>query len=234
MSEEQQTGKRARNRADVESLLLRTARGHLASKGAAALSLRAIARDMRMAPSALFRYTANREELLTLLIETAFTELADRVAAAEGARSRDDLTGRWSALARTFRAWALENPHDYALLYGSPVPDYSAPPERTSEPGTRVMRILAGIAQDASTSGQTAAVDHIDPHGAGRGVSDLMQDPDLADLDPRRVVNLLAVWNLLVGTVTSEVFGHLGPDVGDGDQLFECHVVIGGQLLFGA
>ena len=65
-------GIRARNRAAIEGEILRVGREHLASHGAAGLSLRAVARDLGMASSAVYRYVASRDELLTRLIVTAY------------------------------------------------------------------------------------------------------------------------------------------------------------------
>jgi len=110
----------------MEADIIQVAREHLARHGAAALSLRAIARDLGMASSAIYRYVDSRDELLTRLIVRAFTSLADTVHQAHDAVARDDLVGRWNAVGRAIRDWALENPHDFALIYGSPVPDYVA------------------------------------------------------------------------------------------------------------
>ena len=84
-------GIRARNRAAIEQEILEVGRQHLARHGAAALSLRAIARDMGMVSSALYRYVRNRDDLLTLLIVSAYTSLADAVEAAHAAVDPWDL-----------------------------------------------------------------------------------------------------------------------------------------------
>ncbi len=47
--------------------ILAVARRHLAEEGAAALSLRSVARDLEMAPSALYRYFDGRNALLSAL-----------------------------------------------------------------------------------------------------------------------------------------------------------------------
>ena len=59
-------GKRARHRLTVEAEILRVAREHLATDGAAALSLRAVARDLGMVSSGIYRYVESRDELLVL------------------------------------------------------------------------------------------------------------------------------------------------------------------------
>ena len=59
-------------------------RRQLVDHGAAGLSLRAIARDLGMVSSAVYRYVSSRDELLTLLLVDAYSDLAD----ARGSRAR--------------------------------------------------------------------------------------------------------------------------------------------------
>src|ERR1700688_3623533 len=118
---------RTRVRAEMTDEIKAVARRHLETDGAN-LSLRAVARDMGMVSSALYRYFASRDDLLTALIVDAYNALGEIVEAADTAvTDRDDLRERWLAVARAVRGWALANPSEYALLYGSPVPGYKAP-----------------------------------------------------------------------------------------------------------
>jgi len=73
-----------RERARVQTLtdITRIGRDQLAVHGAAALSLRAVARELGVVSSAVYRYVRNRDELLTLLIVDGYTELGDEVDAA--------------------------------------------------------------------------------------------------------------------------------------------------------
>lgn len=128
--------------------ILEAARSRLAAEGAAALSLREVARDVGLVSSAVYRYVASRDELLTLLIIEAFDGLGEQVERAEAARARADLHGRFSAVCTAVRSWALAHPHQWALVYGTPVSGYEAP-ESTIEPATRVSAILARILVDA-------------------------------------------------------------------------------------
>ena len=112
--------------------IVRIGREHLATDGAAALSLRAVARDLGVVSSAVYRYVASRDELLTLLVVDGYDELGDAVDAALEQVDRDDHAGRVVAIGRAVRAWALAEPATYALLFGSPVPGYEAPAERTT------------------------------------------------------------------------------------------------------
>ena len=107
-----------------------------------------------MVSSGIYRYVASRDELLTRLIVRAFTVTGRRSRGSPLRRSADDLDGRWNAIGRAMREWALANPHDFALIYGSPVPDYAAPGELTIGPGTAVQAILIHLLDDALRAGR--------------------------------------------------------------------------------
>src|SRR5215467_9079408 len=109
---------RERARAEITAELLDAGRRHLATEGAAALSLRAIARDLGMASSAVYRYVASRDDLLTRLIIDAYNSLGSAAESAESPVDRADLAGRWSAVCHAARSWALANPNEWALIYG--------------------------------------------------------------------------------------------------------------------
>ena len=143
-------GKRQESREQIEARIVELGRRQLVERGAAGLSVRAIARDLGMVSSAVYRYVSSRDELLTLLLVDAYSDLADAVD-----RARETVADVWSddviAIARAVRRWAVAHPAGWALLYGSPVPGYHAPPERTVAAGTRVVgaffdAIAAGIA----------------------------------------------------------------------------------------
>src|SRR5829696_3238076 len=103
-------------RAEMQVEIKAVARRHLAADGAN-LSLRAVARDLGMASSAVYRYFASRDDLLTALIIDAYDALGAAAEKAEAAVDRDDLPGRWLATCHGVRDWALANPHEYALIY---------------------------------------------------------------------------------------------------------------------
>src|SRR5262245_28862138 len=117
---------RARVRAEMTEEIKAIARRHLASDGAN-LSLRAVARDLGVVSSAIYRYFASRDELLTALIIDAYNSLGESIERADAAQPREELRARWLAVAHSVRDWALAQPHEYALIYGSPVPGYQAP-----------------------------------------------------------------------------------------------------------
>ena len=197
---------RERARAEITREIVDAGRAQLAAEGAAALSLRAVARDLGMVSSAVYRYVPNRDALLTLLIIDAYNSVGAAVEDAESAVRRTDLTGRFQAVARAVRAWAIHHPHEYALIYGSPVPGYAAP-EDTVGPATRVPLVLIGILVDLATSGAAPEQRKL-PRKVRASVAPLMQAiPDSVSED--LMLRGLAAWGTLLGLISLELFGHL-------------------------
>ncbi|MDI3418216.1 TetR/AcrR family transcriptional regulator [Streptomyces luteolus] len=217
-------GARARARAEVTGAIKDEARRQLADEGAAKLSLRAVARELGMVSSALYRYFPSRDELLTALIVDAYDSLG---AAAEGAHARAVRAEaapreRWLAVCRAVREWAVAYPHEYALIYGSPVPGYSAP-RTTVGPASRVGLLLVTVVREAA-QGPGVQV----PGGGETLRDEALRDEaerlaaDLApDLPPAVVVALTAAWSQLFGLVSFEVFGQFNRIVEDRPVFFD-------------
>src|SRR5215471_9200480 len=145
---------RERVRAELIREITEIARRQLATDGAAGLSLRAVAREMGMVSSAIYRYFPSRDDLLTTLIIDGYNAVGAAVEKADAARPAGDYSDRWLAGCRAVREWALAHPHEYALVYGSPVPGYQAP-ERTIEPAARSAVVFGKIIGDAYRAGAT-------------------------------------------------------------------------------
>ena len=104
--------------------------GQIAQFGAAALSLRAIARELRITAPAIYNYFPRRDDLVTALIIDAYTSFGDSQLAARDALPEADLYGRMMAIGAAYRQWALAYPQRYQLIIGAPVPDYEPPIEQ--------------------------------------------------------------------------------------------------------
>lgn len=211
-------GARERARIEVTAAIKDEARRQLAAEGAAKLSLRAVARELGMVSSALYRYFPSRDDLLTALIVDAYDAVGE---AAETARDR---TGgpagphpdRWLAVADAVREWALAHPHEYALIYGSPVPGYTAPQD-TVGPASRVGQVLIGVVRDAHRT-EGLAVPPQDPLLRAEGAR---MAADLADdLPPAVVVALVSAWAQLFGLISFEIFGQFTRVVEAREELF--------------
>ncbi len=198
---------RAVARRELTAAITASARRQLAEIGPAQLSVRAVARDLGMASSAVYRYFPSRDELLTELLVVLYSELADRLEAADAGCERDDLSGRWRTLGETLRRWAIGAPHEYAFLYGSPVPGYAAP-AATIAPSARVTGVLIGLAADLAQDGpRTSAFD------AFRTLAGV-------DLSDEVVLSAVTAWGGLLGAISLELFGHLHRAVTDDDAHF--------------
>jgi AcrR family transcriptional regulator len=199
-------GARERARIEVTAAIKEEARRQLAAEGAARLSLRAVARELGMVSSALYRYFPSRDDLLTALIIDAYDAIGAAAEKALAQARHAEPADRWIAVCRAARDWAVEHPHEYALIYGSPVPGYSAP-EDTIGPASRVGLALITVARDAHTSGRLGA-----PQGrplaapvradAGRLAADLAPELPVAV-----IAALVAAWAQVFGIISFEVFG---------------------------
>jgi AcrR family transcriptional regulator len=215
---------RARVRAELTQEILAAAHEELATSGAAGLSLRAVARRLEMVPSALYRYFPNRDALLTALIVDAYEAVgaaADAAAGAAGPPSTDlTATDRWLAVARAVRDWAHRHPHEWALVYGSPVPGYRAP-RLTVAAALKVTRVIVDIVAAAVPAG---APPPTWLPAAPAGLADIVR-PLEADLLPGRspeaVAAALMAWTLLLGMVSLELFGHYVGATTDFEVLFD-------------
>jgi AcrR family transcriptional regulator len=212
-------GARARVRAELTREIAEAARRHLATQGAAALSLRAVARELGMASSAVYRYFPSRDDLLTALIVDAYNATGAAAEAAEGAVERTDLRGRWRATCRAVRAWAIAHPHEYALVYGSPVPGYAAP-EATVGPASRVAALLCRVVADGVAAGL------IDPAPDGEEAGAALT-PGIAEsvgLPPALAPRAVTAWSSLYGAISFEVFGSTHNVVDDHEGFFDATV----------
>ncbi len=224
---------RERARAQTIADIVRLGREHLVTHGAAALSLRAVARDLGVVSSAVYRYVANRDELLTLLLVDAYDELGDAVDTAVQAAPPRDHAGRFKALGRAIRDWALREPARYGLLFGSPVPGYQAPAGQTTTPGTRVVYTLIGILDAAYRAGEltTAAPAAVVPSALSADLEAIRDGLGLA-LPVGLQANVALVWTSLFGAVSFEVFGQYGADTFSArDELFEHHLAVLAKLV---
>ncbi|KRD02200.1 MULTISPECIES: TetR/AcrR family transcriptional regulator [unclassified Streptomyces] len=216
MSSNTVRGARARARIEVTAAIKEEARRQLASEGAAKLSLRAVARELGMVSSALYRYFPSRDDLLTALIIDAYDSLGESAEAAHTAVAGAEPLERWIAVGEAVRAWALAHPHEYALIYGSPVPGYSAP-QSTVPAAARVGRLLIGIVRDARREDRLDVpllTDDLVPE-AVRMATDLAPD-----LPPGAVTALVASWAQLYGLVGFELFGQFHRVVEEREPFF--------------
>ncbi|WP_433141727.1 TetR/AcrR family transcriptional regulator [Actinomadura nitritigenes] len=224
---------RERVRAELIREITGIAREQLATEGAAGLSLRAVAREMGMASSAIYRYFPSRDDLLTALIIDGYNAVGEAVEQAD-ATAREAGTsfpGRWLAVCRSVRAWALAHPHEYALLYGSPVPGYEAP-EDTVPAAMRDTVVFARLVSEAHAAGALEPAGPCPPappvlgEDLARGRAALLIDaPD--DV----VARAFTAWAGLYGTVSFELFGQFNNVIEERAAYFDHAMTLLGRLV---
>lgn len=221
---------RERARAQFTADLLAAARERLATEGPSGLSLRAVARDLGVASSAVYRYVDSRDALLTLLVVEGYDAVGDVCEAAEaGARAAGaPPAATYLAVARAFRRWALANRSTFELVYGTPVPGYAAPQE-TVPHAVRIWQVLIRIVVAAHADGSWRPTGPMSPGGG-------LADPAalevaraaiaevglvLHDGGEAAAVRTFALFTALIGAVSAELFGHLHRVAADHDRAFD-------------
>ena len=210
---------RERARAELTREIKEEARRQLAATGADGLSLRAVARQVGMVSSALYRYYPSRDDLLTALIIDAYDAIGEAAegAAAGAAPARE----RWAATCHAVRDWARANPHEYALIYGSPVPGYRAPQE-TVPHAARVPLAFTGLLGAATQAGEvTEVTDALPVDGqlaeqAATLAAILVPPAVAADVLVRGVI----AWTQMFGMISFELFGQFVGSFEPADAIF--------------
>jgi AcrR family transcriptional regulator len=231
---------RERARAELTREIKEEATRQLAEVGADGLSLRAVARSLGMVSSALYRYFPRRDDLLTALIVDAYNAVGDAAeAAAGGGLAAEPAFGRarWAATSRAVRAWALANPHQYALIYGSPVPGYRAP-EATIGPASRMPLAFVRVLRDASAAGELATPP-AGPPGAGlpggplagalpgqlagqaAALAVALAEPGAPAVPADALVRAAIAWTQLFGMLSFELFGQFVGSFEPADAFFD-------------
>ncbi len=198
-------GVREQSRARTTAAILRAAREEIAAHGGGGLSMRAVAREVGMVSSAVYRYFPTREALLTAMILESYEGLA--AVLGEVRARRADL--RWKALGHALRTWATERPHEFQLIYGTPVPGYVAPPE-TIPAAAAVAAPFLDVAKGA----------HVPPFAKPALARQMTDIADLGEATGEAAAAVIAELGALIGIVTLELGGHLVGSADPADRLF--------------
>ncbi|MFI7125307.1 TetR/AcrR family transcriptional regulator [Nonomuraea sp. NPDC050153] len=219
---------RERVRAELTREITDIARRQLATEGAGGLSLRAVAREMGMVSSAIYRYFPSRDDLLTALIIDGYNALGEAVERAEAECPQDDYPRRWMTACHAVRDWAVAHPHEYALLYGSPVPGYQAPQD-TVAARARDVTVLGRIVSDAWAAGAIQA-----PAGEvpGELAAEAANIRGLMPGVPDDVLwRGLSAWTALYGWVNFEVFGQFNNTIENRRAAFDHSMRLAGSAF---
>jgi AcrR family transcriptional regulator len=217
--------RRARQRQATVAEIKTLARRQLAEHGTGAVNLRAIARQMGTASSALYRYFASHDELISALCADAYDAVADAMAAARDAVPAAEHARRWRALCDAYRRWSLDNPADFALIFGTPLPGYRAPGPATGPAASRFTAVpleafAAAVAAGAADPARTQIPAGLPP---GTLLQDLLGRGRLTGASHLAAIAITA-WASILGYLVTEIFGSLHQLITDPGRLWDAHL----------
>lgn len=164
---------------NLQKAIKDTAWKQIAESGAASLSLRAIARELDITAPAIYNYYPSRDDLVTALIVDAFTSLAEAQEASITGLAQNRRAVRLSALGLAYREWAVTYPQRYHLIFGTPIPNYTAPEEVTQPAAAQALVPLIQAIQDLASAGE-------------------LRTERLADMSPK-LESMLGTWSKFAG-----------------------------------
>lgn len=215
--------RREKQREATKDEIKAIARQQMAEQGTAAISLRGIAQKMQVTPTALYRYFASYDDLITELIVDAYNAHADALEAADATHPSEDYAGRLYTVLMAFREWALQHPSDFQLIYGNPIPGYHAPDEPTIAAAQRNMGAVVKVLNDAHQAGKL----HLLPEYSQIPETIVAQ---IAYANRYGVPDVLVYigtvgWSRIHGILMLEIFNHIQPVVGDTAAFYHHEVV---------
>ncbi|KIF06415.1 hypothetical protein PL81_07625 [Streptomyces sp. RSD-27] len=226
-------GRRHRVREEALADAMRIARRLLVEEGAAAVTVRAVAREMGLTAPGLYRYYAGHRELVQALVGGLYEELATALAAARERQPSDEPDRRLREVARELRRWALAHPQEFTLLFAKPVADAGTSPEDAAhDSGWRFGSVLLDLMVQLWRRGGVRAPEGLDPAWAAQ--LEEVREHLAGEPVPLEVIYVfVACWARLYGAVAVEVFGHLDFALTDPEPLFD-HTVADVLTALGA
>jgi AcrR family transcriptional regulator len=196
-----------------------TAWKQIAEFGAPALSLRAIARELKITAPAIYNYFPDRDALITALIINAYTSFGDWQIEARDSLPAENLRGRMRAIGLAYRNWAHTYPQRYQLIFGAPLPDYQTPAEQVFPSSARSISALFSVveslrvARKLTISAFPVVKDEYKVHYE-------MWKRQVGEVQPLSLFVAMVIWARVHGTVSLEIQGNLPPFGKNGDALF--------------
>jgi AcrR family transcriptional regulator len=207
---------RERFRAQILDEIKRAALGQLATSGPAGVSVNAIGKELGVSGPALYRYFASRDELLTELVIDAYHDLASALREAIRETPSQATRRRFEGFARTYRSWALAQPHRYRLLFGPPLPGYDAHAERLVDGAQTVMDVLIETLPPDSNARRP-------PRPLAAELT-RWATTRAAQVDPSTALRAVLTWSHLHGFVGLEIAGNYASMGINPDQLFDAEL----------
>ncbi|MGY0236693.1 TetR/AcrR family transcriptional regulator [Longispora urticae] len=225
--------RRQRARAATLDEIKQTALDLMREQGTVDVRFTDIARAMGLTPPALYRYFADRDELLTAMVTDSFVDLGSTLAEARESVAPEDLGGRFVATCAAYRTWAAASPQRFSLIFGVPVPGYAAPVDGpTTDAAQRAMANLAGLVLANQQGGRLGAPLVGDVSAAFTAFATHKLEEYADAISPATYQAMLLAWSALHGFVSLEAngqFGWMEPVLRD--ELFRAQVRVAAVIL---
>ena len=213
--------RREQQRVQTLAEIKKLAMAQIAAGGVENLSLNAIAKQMAMSGAAIYRYFNSRDQLLAALAVDGYTDLADTLEAAAHRRHASPLA-RWHAIAAAYRAWALDQPHRYRLVFSTLVGSGELDPEQIIPAAGRSMSVLLDALGDTAPSTGNGSTQP--SRTLSRQLRDWQKRTGMPDLPDATLLAGLNAWTRLHGVISLELEGHLPSTGVDPQLLYETEV----------
>lgn len=223
--------KRKTQHPNLQEAIKEAAWKQIAEEGAPALSLRAIARALKITAPAIYNYFPSRDELATALIIDAFTSFGDSQIAARDALPEEALLGRFRAIGIAYRTWAIKHPQRYQLIFGTPIPGYHAPLMEVLPSAARSLSALVGVIEALRKAGKLRA-EGFPQVMPGREAEFAVWKNYGGEADILSLAVSMIVWSRVHGLVSLEIGGNMPPFGAQGDALYQYELAaIGRELI---
>lgn len=208
---------------NLQDAIKETAWKQIAESGAPALSLRAIARELKITAPAIYNYFADRDALVTALIIEAYTSFGDCQLAARDAVPESETVARLRAIGMAYRQWALDYPQRYQLIFGTPIPGYEAPMMEVLPSAARSLSALVSVMDDLRVRGMLNAEKFPSVQSEYEAQFEVWRgyagNHDIFSLSVA-----MLVWSRVHGLVSLEIAGNMPPFGVDGAALYQYEI----------
>jgi len=211
---------------NLSEAIKETAWKQIAEFGTPALSLRAIARELKITAPAIYNYFPDRDALVTALIIDAYTSFGDSQIEARDSVPENDYLGRIMATGIAYRKWAHTYPQRYQLIFGTPIPGYEAPQMEVLPSAARSLSASVGVIEQLRVVGKLKVAkfpevnkDYLDYFETWKKFG--------GEVDALSMSVAMIVWSRVHGIVSLEISNNMplfGP-TGDDLYLYELKAI---------
>jgi AcrR family transcriptional regulator len=204
---------------NLQEAIKETAWKQIAEFGTPALSLRAIARELKITAPAIYNYFPDRDALVTALIIDAYKSFGDSQLEARDAVLENDISGRLMAIGLAYRTWAHTHPQRYQLIFGTPIPGYEAPFMEILPFGARSLSGLVSVVEQLRVAGKLNVKSFPEVKEEYK-VSFEVWKTYGGNVDILSLSVAMILWARVHGIVSLEIAGNLPPFGPSGDDLY--------------